>query len=455
MHNCNISWHYTNHAGLVALLLKLKQKEVFEPIVQTVQIKQKTIKYHPTQKLWGGLVSYLAGAKAVVEINKRVRSDPVLASLVSANGCPEQSVIQATLSSATKENGEQMQQALRQIFQSHSQAYRHNYEKSWQILDGDMSGQTCGATAEQATKGYFARKRARRGRQIGRVVASNYGEIVWENLYPGTVQLNKALPELVEAAEAVLDLSPEKRARTLWRVDGGGGSQGDVNYLLHKGYFVLTKDYSLARARKLAKSVPVWTTDPTTPQRQVGWVKTPAPEYEQPVWRIAVRCQKQNGKWTDCVLVTNLPPPLALELSGQAAFLSGRAGAEMLAYAYLYDQRGGGVETSFKEDGQGLGNHHKKSFFGQLLLNLLRTLAHNILVWLKGWLAKTEPKIQPYGIKRLVRDFLTLYGLVYFDQSGHIFSLTFNSADPFARLAFGAWQALLADLDFALILGVT
>src|SRR6266487_1766979 len=46
-----------------------------------------------------------------------------------------------------------------------------------------------------ATKGYFARQRNRRGRQLGRVVASHYTEIVVDRLFPGNTQLNTALPD--------------------------------------------------------------------------------------------------------------------------------------------------------------------------------------------------------------------------------------------------------------------
>ena len=58
-----------------------------------------------------------------------------------------------------------------------------------------------------ATPGYFARQRNRCGRQIGRVVASPANEIVTERLYPGNVQLARALPELVTAAATTIEES--------------------------------------------------------------------------------------------------------------------------------------------------------------------------------------------------------------------------------------------------------
>ena len=76
-------------------------------------------------------------------------------------------------------------------------------------------------SAAFATKGYFAKQRNRRGRQLGRVLATHYHELVTEQLLPGTEQLAKALRPLVEATEQVLELDEARRAQTLIRVDAG------------------------------------------------------------------------------------------------------------------------------------------------------------------------------------------------------------------------------------------
>ncbi len=110
------------------------------------------------------------------------------------------------------------------------------------------------------------------------MLATRYGEVVTDRTFPGTVQLTAALQPLLQAAEQTLGLaqSPEKRARTLIRVDSGGGSRDDINWMLSRGYRVLTKDYSTQRARKLAESVTQWTDDPLHPGRQIGLVNTPS-----------------------------------------------------------------------------------------------------------------------------------------------------------------------------------
>ncbi len=76
-----------------------------------------------------------------------------------------------------------MEQAIDSIFRAHSSAYRHDYTEHWQLLDVDMTGLPCGAKAALSTKGYFANDGIRYGRQVGRVVATTYGEIVVDRLF--------------------------------------------------------------------------------------------------------------------------------------------------------------------------------------------------------------------------------------------------------------------------------
>ncbi|HSH80755.1 MAG TPA: hypothetical protein VLA19_19680 [Herpetosiphonaceae bacterium] len=285
----------TPHATLVAVGLKVQQLDLFRPIREQVQIKQKTVRYTPTDKLYDAWIAILAGAHGLVEVNTRLRSDPALQAAFGRRACAEQSVIQDTLDACDATTVQQMEQALTTSFRQHSQAYHHDYSQQVQVIDIDITGLPCGPKAAFATQGYFAKQRNRRGRQLGRVLATHYQELVVEHLLPGTDQLAKALRPLVEATEQVLALAEVRRARTLIRVDAGGGSVGDINWLLGRGYQVLAKEYSGKRAHKLAATVTEWVDDPQVPGRQVGWVPGAAPEYVRPVQRIAVRCRKKNG----------------------------------------------------------------------------------------------------------------------------------------------------------------
>ncbi len=70
--------HFSPTASLAAIGVKLSQLNLFGPIRTTVQIRQKTIKHTPTDKLSDAFISLLAGAHGLVEINTRLRADLAL-----------------------------------------------------------------------------------------------------------------------------------------------------------------------------------------------------------------------------------------------------------------------------------------------------------------------------------------------------------------------------------------
>ena len=190
----------------------------------------------------------------------------------------------------------QMQSAVDQIYRLHSQGYRHAYPERLQLLDIDTDGRPCGKKAAFATKGYFARRPNRRGRQEGYVLATWYTEIVVKRLFSGTTQLNAALQPLIEAAEKTLVLTPEQRQRTILRIDSGGGSVDDINWMLERGYLVHAKDYSGQRAERLADSVKEWIDDPRNTGRQIGWVTEETNLLHPP--RPPHRRALSQAKWT-------------------------------------------------------------------------------------------------------------------------------------------------------------
>jgi hypothetical protein len=451
-----IQRHFTACASLAALGVQLAHLDLFGPIRETVLIAQKTVKHAPSDKLYDAFISVLAGAGGLVEINSRLRADPTLQAAFGRRHCAEQSVVQDTLNACTAENVTQMEQAIDTIYRQHSQGYQHDYRASLQLLDVDMSGMPCGKKAAFATKGYFANQRNRRGRQLGRVLASGYEEIVVDRLFGGTTQLTKALRPLMQAAEQTLQLDRAKRRRTVVRVDAGGGSLADVNWLLRRGYQVLCKDYSGIRTQRLALSVEQWMDDPQVQGRQVGWVTKPATDYVYPVRRIAVRCRKQDGQWGVGVLISTLTDTQVLSLTGEQVRPGHDPVAVLRTCVSLYDQRGGGVETSFKGDKQGLGisKRSKKRFEAQQMVMLLGSLAHNVVVWSRIWLAASPSPLRRYGILRMVRDVFHVSGFLVMDaEAQQIVRIVLNQAAPLASPLVGPLHRLLAPAHTVIQLG--
>ena len=291
------------------------------------------------------------------------------------------------------------------------------------------------------------------------MLATGYNEIIVERVYEGKVQLTKALQPLIQATAKTLEIdgAPEKRARTLVRADSGGGSQDDVNWLLNQGYLVLTKDYSTVRARKFAESVVHWIDDPRNPDRQVGVVTTPASEYDHPLVRIAVRCRKNNNQWGYGLLLTNLMPGDIAVLTGVEPAVLEDPAALWLAYVYCYDQRGGAVETSFKQDNQALKikKRNKKRFTAQQMLTQLEVLAHNVLVWAQQWLSTEKPQLKQIGFVRLLRDVFTTTGELCFNPLGRLVEIRLNAADTLVRPWIQSLSDLLSSEHVAVNLGQT
>src|SRR3989441_3864724 len=447
--------HFSPTASLAAIGVKLRQLDLFGPIRTEVEIGQKTIKHTPVSKLYDAFISLLAGAHGMVEINTRLRTDAALQHAFGRSACAEQSVVQETLDACTDENVRQMQHALDVIYRQHSRGYQHDYQASFQLLDVDMSGLPCGPKAAFATKGYFAGQYHRRGRQVGRVLATCYEEVVVDRLFAGNVQLIKALQPLVEAAETTLELDAAKRARTIIRVDAGAGTLDDLNWLLARGYLVIAKEYSGPRVLRLVKTITEWVQDPVWSERSFGWVTEPATGYVRPVRRIAVRCRRQDGTFAYGVLICSLSAQQVLAVLERPRSQAADPVAVLAAYVTFYDQRGGGIETSFKGDKQGLGltKRNKKRFEAQHMLLLLGSLAHNVVIWARSWL--TSPRIARFGILRMVRDVFHISGLLRFDPLTHVVEIVLNQDAHLARLLIRSLREWLTPFNIVVNLGET
>ena len=447
---------YSPRATLCAIGIKLRSLKFFDTIAEHVKIRQKTIKHTPAEKLTDALIAILAGAHGLAEINTRVRPDAALQRAFGRVSCAEQSVVQETLDACDAENVRQMKHGFKALMQAHSRAYRHSYKAELQLLDVDMTGLPCGRRAEKASKGYFANKPHRYGRQLARVVATHYEEVVLDWVGPGNVQLNKVLRPLIEETEWMLDLDAGRRARTVLRIDAGGGGINDVNWLLSRGYHIHSKDVSLQRAAGIAPTVKEWFPDPRHPGRQVGWATCPSDGYEHEVRRLIVRWHRRNGQECFAALLSTLTPRQVCDLLGQSPpqFTDRRAVA--LAYAYLYDKRGGAIEIEIKEDKQGFGlaQRNKKRYYAQQMIVLLSALAHNVVVWSREWLSGVS-NIRQHGVLRVVRDVFHVCGFVELGAKNAIKRIVLNGAASWARRCANPLRALLKPEHVRLSLGET
>ena len=83
--------------------------------------------------------------------------------------------------------------------------------------------------------------------------------------------------------------------------------------------------------------------------------------------------------------------------------------------------------------GLGLTKRSKKRFAAQQMVVLLGTLAHNVIVWARQWLASHEPKLRCYGLKRMVRDVFHISGFLVRNARGRICQIVLNQQAPLVR----------------------
>lgn len=208
-----------------------------------MKIGQKVLTYTPVQKLEMFLEVVLDRAKAVSSKRITVRLDPALISAFGLPGCAEQSSIAQMLNVATEQDVADLQAALGEIFDSYSQAKRHDFIH--RVLDMDLSPLSASKHAEESERGYMECRRSRDGGKLVKVRAAASQEIVWETIITGrmvgvcTSCKKRTTPWRVRSACRERKPTPSAQHRlTDLRMDSGWGSEPIITWLVVRGYHV-------------------------------------------------------------------------------------------------------------------------------------------------------------------------------------------------------------------------
>jgi hypothetical protein len=443
----------SGRASLGIVAQQMQRMKIWETVEQEVVIPQKQVQYRPSDKLKVAFINSLCGNKSIVSINRQLRPERGVWAMFGLKGCAEQSTVSRTLAACDGGSVRGLRQALGQILRRYSQATRHAYSRQVQVLDVDVSGLPSSGHGEGVAWGYCDQVgQVTRTRQLGRVLATHYAEMLVEQLAPGTQQLGALLHDLIQQTEALLDLDANRRHRTLIRMDSGGGDEADVNWLLSRDYLILTKMAGCQRANKLARQIPdsAWLNDPRQPHRQLAWLPKGIP-YDRPTQQVVERRTSAHDQSVHySVLLTNAPPTLLAQLAPDDLPLSGDP--RLLQLAYAYDQRSGALETFNRADKQAFGLHHPytHAFHAQEVLLLLAQLAHNLLMWITR---RLSPHLShPLGLQRLLRDGLSISGRLYFDHHAQLAILVLNALHPLALPFLRAFQSEWSSLGLRLLL---
>jgi hypothetical protein len=288
--------------------------------------------------------------------------------------------------------------------------------------------------AQASTKGYFAGERHAYGRQLVRVIAGQYREIVWQEVVAGSTASCTTLQAAVALTEQLLGLAPADRARVRWRLDAGFGTFENICWLLARGNQVLVKLYSPAVAAKVARSVREWCRAPGHPGRQCGLVTEPL-DYGVPTTQVAVCYPLKKGGSSYAVLVSTDPI------------------TDPCALADEYDGRTI-MESSLSGDKGGLALEKRRchSLRAQQVLVMLAELAHNLLTWAGQWLGALVKQVATLGIRRLVSEVIPIAGVVRW-RGARLIQIQLNGRHPLAPLLRDALARLLGPPGIVVSLG--
>jgi hypothetical protein len=238
----------------------------------------------------------------------------------------------------------------------------------------------------------------------------DYRETLWSEIYPGSRHTVQCLEPAVLAIEALLAQTLPQRKRTIWRLDGGSGSEERLKWILQQNYHLIAKGMSSRRAENLGRQVSRW-----HPYRDafLGEVEPPD-DFGRPVHCYVKRRPKENG-FVHSYYISSLP------IDAKGRFMA------------LYDARGAAEVEQFRSDKSGLSldARRKHSFLGQKGYVLLNDLAHNLLSDFY-FRALVGSVFEGYGLKRIVRDLLSFPGRLVFDR-GVLVRVELLSRKQFAK----------------------
>lgn len=215
------------------------------------------------------------------------------------------------------------------------------------------------------------------------------------------------LKPAVEAAESSLDLTTAQRQRTVWRADGGAGSDELIGWLLDRGYQLLVKGHSNRRAHALGQKVQRW--DPCL-DFWLGEVEPPV-TYSRPV-QVFVKKRLKNDAFHYSYYVSTIKLP------------------SKRAFMIQYDLRGGAEIEQFRHDKSGLhlAKRRKSRFYAQYGLILLTDLVHNLLADFQHHALQDSP-FASFGPKRIVRDLLQIPGFLTF-EGDNLIRIDLDKSNP-------------------------
>ena len=212
----------------------------------------------------------------------------------------------------------------------------------------------------------------------------------------------------------------------LIRLDAGFGNDQNINWLLHRGYQVLSKHKSSKRAYLIASQIDDW-----YPLDDRKWIaKVPKS-----------LCRRYYRRTQTAVLCWYNPKSNVFK---HALLVCSLLDLDLFEISELYNERAS-IENEIKADKGGLllPKRRKKQLEAQEALVLLTDLAHNILAWSRDFWA-VEPEIDDIGIYGIVNKIMMIPGKLTF-QDGELVKARLQATHPLAKPVMSCLSRLMTD----------
>jgi hypothetical protein len=213
--------------------------------------------------------------------------------------------------------------------------------------------------------------------------------------------------------ETVLRLSRSQRQHTWLRLDGGFGTDDNLNWALQRGYRLIAKNKAGRRAGAWGRRVQHWQELPGGQH----WVAL-APEqlpFCAPTRTLAMRWRTQKGQLKHALyVVSDMDAPLDI-------------------VCQKYNLRGG-AEVDIRDDKQGLLLTHrrKRDWHAQEILVLWNDWAHNFISAFRRLVLADTP-LANFGPYRLIQDVFTIPGEVLI-RDEQLVELRLLETHPYAEI---------------------
>jgi hypothetical protein len=363
------------------------------------------------------MASMMFGCEDNKRINKVLREDnPEYSIFFGLPWWAEQSVVSDTFRALTAENIEQLemvwQESLR-VTHVIGNLRRRLESGEYITIDIDLTGDVCKSKDDPTvTKGYFAQKKGKTGRQKAWAYMTDaYGRIQYLlalEYGSGKMKLQYCLASLLEKIMALFGVKGSKyghlRRRIIIRMDAGGGTPRNMGILEGYGFSYFLKGYSYHVARQVCNAVPEWL---KIPGKDGGFFgissKTDLPNLKKfcdPVPKLTVfgfRQVKEDGKVENAHYITNVPDYMHLSVDGT------------LTGMWRYYHGRASIESSIKTERNILHTAHKRSwkFYPSWGYLIMAAIAYNLLYLLRDLFFSSTSRCN-VGMKDFVRDAINI-----------------------------------------------